>query len=408
MSTEPGLSPVPLLRPGGRSPIELRLSRDLTRTIKRGHPWVYGDNLLTLPKTPAGTQAVLLDHKAGREVARGYYDPQCPIAFRSCDVDGKPLDEGWAARRLSRALALRRQALTRDTTGFRLSHGEGDGLPGLVIDIYGSYAVMQLDGAGPEGFWNSTGIAGWLMQNLSLAGVYGRARERGAAGKLLAGELPENNIAEFLEHGIRWTADVVKGQKTGFFLDQRENRHQIRSLARGCRVLNLFAYTGGFSVAAGLGGASHVTTVDLAKPAIEAANHHWTLNGLDPAKHVGAAEDVFRFLELASSKGELWDIVICDPPSFAPSESTVPQATAAYRKLIAASAKVTQRGGLLAPASCSSHIPESLFVEICQEAVSDARRRATVLSIAGQPIDHPSPLICPEFRYLKFVLLRVE
>ncbi len=120
-----------------------------------------------------------------------------------------------------------------------------------MIDIYGSHAVMQLDGAGPEGFWNSAGIANWLMETLSLTGVYGRARERGAAGKLLAGELPANNIAEFLEHGIRWTADVVKGQKTGFFLDQRENRHQIRSLARDCRVLNLFAYTGGFSVAAG-------------------------------------------------------------------------------------------------------------------------------------------------------------
>ncbi|RLS57575.1 MAG: class I SAM-dependent rRNA methyltransferase [Planctomycetota bacterium] len=398
----------PLLRSADRFPMELRLSRDLVRTIKRGHPWVYGDNLLTLPKAPAGAQAILLDHKAGREVARGYYDPQCPIAFRSCEVDGKPLDEGWARRRLERALTLRQQAFASDTTGFRLSHGEGDGLPGLVIDIYDRYAVMQLDGAGPEGFWNASGVAQWLTESLALTGVFCRARERGAAGKLLAGTLPENATAEFLEHGIRWTADLVKGQKTGFFLDQRENRHLVRGLSQGRRLLNLFAYTGGFSVAAGLGGASHVTTVDLAKPAIEAANHHWSLNGLDPANHVGVAEDVFRFLEVASSQGELWDIVICDPPSFAPSESAVPQASAAYRKLLAASAKVTRRGGMLAAASCSSHIPESLFVEICQEAVSDARRRATVLTITGQPIDHPAPLICPEFRYLKFVLLRLE
>ncbi len=398
----------PLLKSADRPSVELRLSRDLVRTIKRGHPWVYGDNLLTLPKAPAGTQAVMLDHKAGREIARGYYDAQCPIAFRACEFDSRPLDDEWARRRLERALKWRRQALAPDTTGYRLSHGEGDGLPGLVIDIYDRYAVMQLDGSGPEGFWNAPGIAQWLMESLALTGVHGRARERGAMGKLLAGTLPENSTAEFLEHGIRWTADLVKGQKTGFFLDQRENRHLVRGLSRGCRVLNLFAYTGGFSVAAGLGGAAHVTSVDLAKPAIEAAHHHWTLNGLDPANHVGVAEDVFRFLEVASSKGELWDIVICDPPSFAPSESSIPQATAAYRKLLAASAKVTKRGGLLAAASCSSHIHESLFVEICQESVSDARRRATVLTISGQPIDHPAPLICPEFRYLKFVLLRVE
>lgn len=402
MSTEP------LLRSSDRVPVELRLARDLVRTIKRGHPWVYADNLLTLPKAASGLPAILFDHKAGREVARGYYDPLCPIAFRSCEVDGKPLDESWAARRLMRAVELRRAWLDTDTTGYRLSHGEGDGLPGLVIDVYGSYAVLQLDGAGPEGFWNASGIAGWLMRELSLCGVYGRVRERGAEGRVLAGVMPDSGVADFLEHGIRWTADLAKGQKTGFFLDQRENRQTIRQLSRGRRVLNLFSYTGGFSVAAGLGGASHVTSVDLARPAIEAAQQHWISNGLEAEQHAGYAEDVFRFLELRLSRGESWDIVICDPPSFAPSESAVPQASAAYRKLIAASAKVTQRGGLLAAASCSSHIPESMFVEICEEAVADARRRATVVQIAGQPIDHPTPLVCPEFRYLKFVLMRIE
>jgi len=397
-----------LLRSPARDPVILRMSRDLVRTVKRGHPWVYAEGLRTLPPAPSGSWAILQDNKQGREVARGYYDPQCPIAFRACELDEKPLTDDWARRRIDRAMQWRKRSLTADTTGYRLLHGEGDNVPGLVVDIYGQYAVMQLDGAGPSGFWNAAGIASYLAERLSLAGVWLRSRDRGGPGTLLTGSLPPENIARFLEHGIQWTADVVKGQKTGFFLDQRENRKLVRDLALGQRVLNLFAYTGGFSVAAGLGGAKHVTSVDLAKPAIAMAQSHWELNGLPPAQHDGFAEDVFEFLEAAQPRKELWDIVICDPPSFAPSESSVPQAIAAYRKLIAASARATMRGGLLATASCSSHLPESTFLEINEEAVSDARRRATVLSITGQPWDHPAPLVCPEFRYLKFVLMRVE
>lgn len=398
----------PLLKSVSRDPVILRMSRDLVRTVKRGHPWVYAEGLRSLPPAPSGSWAILQDNKQGREVARGYYDPQCPIAFRACELDEKPLNDDWARRRIDRAIQWRKRSLSADTTGFRLLHGEGDSVPGLVVDIYGQYAVMQLDGAGPSGFWNASGIAAYLAEVLSLSGVWLRARDRGAAGSLLQGALPQGSIASFLEHGIQWTADIVKGQKTGFFLDQRENRQLIRGIATGQRVLNLFAYTGGFSVAAGLGGAKHVTSVDLAKPATALAQTHWELNGLPPAQHSGFAEDVFDFLEAAQTRREMWDIVICDPPSFAPSESSVPQAVAAYRKLIAASARATMRGGLLATASCSSHIPESTFLEINEEAVSEARRRATVLSITGQPSDHPAPLVCPEFRYLKFVLMRVE
>ena len=397
-----------LLRFPTREPVILRMSRDLVRTVKRGHPWVYAEGLRSLPSAPSGSWAILQDNKQGREVARGFYDPQCPIAFRACDVDEKPLNDDWARRRIERAMQWRQRSLSADTTGYRLLHGEGDSVPGLVVDLYGQYAVMQLDGAGPAGFWNAEGIAAYLAETLSLAGVWLRARDRGGQGTLLHGSLPPENIATFTEHGVQWTADIVKGQKTGFFLDQRENRQSVRGLARGLRVLNLFAYTGGFSVAAGLGGAKHVTSVDLAKPAIAMAQSHWELNGLPPAQHAGFAEDVFDFLAAAHSRKELWDLVICDPPSFAPSESAVPQAAAAYRKLIAASARVTQRGGLLATASCSSHLPESDFLEINTEALSEARRRGTVLSITGQPADHPAPLVCAEFRYLKFVLLRVE
>ena len=395
------------------SPLVLRLNRDLARTIKRGHPWVYADALRDLPRANSGTPAVLLDNKKGQPVAIGFYDPASPLAFRVCDATGlSKLDDRWAERRLRDALALRaslfdEQTAGTQTTGYRLLNGEGDGTPGLVVDVYGSAAVMKLDGAGPCGFWNAPEIAGWLAESSSLNCVYERRKERGTEGRVLVGSIPQQPVP-FVEHGLKFTADLVKGQKTGFFLDQRENRHTVRHLARGRSVLNLFAYTGGFSVAAGCGGATQVTTVDLAKPAIDAAVDHWRLNGLPESLHEALAADAFEFLDEAARERRRWDIVVVDPPSFAPNQESIPKATTAYQTLIAAGARVTSKGGLLAAASCSSHIHLEAFLTICEEGVSEARRRATVLGIHSQPADHPTPLVLPEYRYLKFVLMRVD
>lgn len=401
------LNLMPLVRPSD-SPVVLRLNRDLARTIKRGHPWVYADALRELPRAASGSAAVLLDNRKGQPVASGFYDPASPLAFRVCDTDGDAtLDDRWAERRLREALALRRSLFDETTTGWRLLNGEGDSMPGLVVDVYGEAAVMKLDGAGPCGFWNAGGIAGWLAESLSLTSVYERRKERGSEGRAWVGPTPQQPVS-FLEHGLKFTADVVKGQKTGFFLDQRDNRATIRRLARGRSVLNLFAYTGGFSVAAGCGGARQVTTVDLAKPAIDAAVDHWRLNGLDETTHEAIAADAFEFLDEAIRRKRRWDIVVVDPPSFAPNQESVAKATAAYQTLIAAGARVTTKGGLLAAASCSSHIDQPMFLTICENAVSEARRRATVLGLHSQPADHPTPLVLPEFRYLKFVLMRLD
>ena len=390
------------------SPVVLRLNRDLARTIKRGHPWVYADALRELPRASSGSSAVLLDNRKGQPVAVGFYDPASPLAFRVCDAEGDAkLDDRWAERRLREALALRRGLFDEGTTGYRLLNGEGDSVPGLVVDVYGHAAVMKLDGAGPCGFWDAPGIAAWLAETLTLTSVYERRKERGSEGRALVGPAPKEPVY-FLEHGLKFTADVVKGQKTGFFLDQRDNRHAIRQLARGRSVLNLFAYTGGFSVAAGCGGARQVTTVDLAKPAIDVAVEHWRLNELPEAAHEAIATDAFEFLDGAARSRRRWDIVVVDPPSFAPNQESVAKAQAAYQTLIAGGARVTTKGGLLAAASCSSHIDLPMFLALCEEGVSEARRRATVLGIHGQPADHPTPLVLPEFRYLKFVLMRVE
>lgn len=391
------------------SPVVLRLNRDLVRTIKRGHPWVYADALRELPSAPAGRPAVLLDNRKGQIVARGFYDPGCPVALRICETDPEAkLDDRWAERKLRDAMSLRSSFSNNGlTSGFRLFNGEGDGVPGLVVDVYGDTAVLKLDGDGPSGFWKAIEIASWLAEDRQFACVYERQKERGADGRCLVGPMPDRPVS-FLEHGLPFTADVVRGQKTGFFLDQRDNRQLIRSLSKDARVLNVFSYTGGFSVAAGAGGATHVTSVDIAPAAIEMARQHWLLNGLPLTAYEGVVADAFEFLAQSAQERQRWDIVILDPPSFAPNRESVQKAMTAYENIIQAGARVTARQGLLAAASCSSHIDLPMFLECCQEGISKARRRGIVVSITGQPIDHPSPLELPEFRYLKFVLLRLD
>ncbi len=397
--------------------VQLTLSRDLVRTLKRGHPWVFADALRERPAAPAGSLALLHDTR-GNPLALGMYDPGPTLCFRACAVEpahesglsgerpALELNDAWVTTQLERALSLRRALLGEDTTGYRLLNGEGDGLPGLVVDVYADTAVLRLDGEGPAGFWNATGIARWVAQALGVTRVVERARgEEG--GRALLGTLPEEPVV-FQENGVWFSTDVLRGQKTGFFLDQRENRARVRTLAAGRRVLNLFGYTGGFSVYAGLGGAEHVTTVDLAAPAIEAAGAHWQLNALPHRAHDPVTADVFAFLDAAAQAGRSWDLVIADPPAFAPNQAALPAARAAYRRLLAGSAAVTTPGGWLCAASCSSHVTLPEFLEACVDGIGAAKRRATVLGIHGQPFDHPSPLAMPEFRYLKFVVLRVE
>ena len=399
---------MPLIHPPSAPIVRLSLARDLTRSLRRGHPWVFADALKQRPPAPVGSHASLTD-KRGKPIARGFYDASSPLAFRACTLARKAqLDDAWATERLNAALALRSVVINPEqTTGYRLVNGEGDGLPGLVIDVYGDTAVIKLDGPAPSAFWNAAGVGAWIAERLGLSCVYERDRTRGGpSGRPLVGDTPSAPV-HFLEHGVRFTADVVKGQKTGFFLDQRENRALIRSVAQGRRVVNVFGYTGGFSVYAGAGGASAVTTVDIAKPAIDAAKAHMALNGLD-ALHEAVAEDAFEFLARAADDRRRWDLVILDPPSFAPNRQSAERAGKAYERLVTAGALVTEPGGLLAAASCSSHVGLEAFTNHVEHGVGGARRRATVIGVHQQPADHPSPLPFRDFRYLKLILMRVD
>jgi len=386
------------------------LSKNLQRSVLGGHPWLYREALEVPPGLRTG-QVVDLVERSGRFLGRGLFDGESPIALRLYTLDSRePVDEALVGRRLTAARKARRGAIDPDhTDAFRLCHGEGDFLPGVVIDRYGPVAVVLFDGAAARALLPGVVAAvKGLGGPLAITALYERnQRRQGGGGQLLYGELP---AAELLvrEHGMRFLVDIVQGQKTGLFLDQRENRQLIRRYARGLTVWNGFAYTGGFSLAAALGGASRVVTVDSAGPAIAAARKNFVLNQLDPAAHEFYADDVFVHLQQAAQRRQAYDLVIVDPPSFAPTHKALPTALGAYRELHRLALAAVAPGGLLAAASCSSHVPEAEFLATLTDAAQHARRRLRVLEIHGQPADHPSLPAFPEGRYLKFVLARID
>ncbi|RYE82086.1 MAG: class I SAM-dependent rRNA methyltransferase, partial [Myxococcales bacterium] len=285
------------------------------------------------------------------------------------------------------------------TTALRLCNGEGDGLPGLVLDRYERWGVLRTDGAGALAFARRHEGAVRAALGDSVDGVMLRPRE-GAPEAWIGPSAPATVTVR--EHGMAMQVDLLQGQKTGAFLDQRDNRRRVRELSPGRRVLNLFSYAGGFSIAAALGGASQVTSVDIAAGGHAAAQRSMRDNGLDPTIHRFVTADVFTFLTAARARGDRWDLVISDPPSFAPNERTRERAIMAYRKLHEACRAVLAPGGLFAAASCSSHVGLDDFLTTLQLDPPDLH----VAEIHGQPADHPVTPSWPEGRYLKFVLLQ--
>lgn len=381
--------------------LKIKLNKNLRRSILRGHPWIYREAIAQPPKVEIAQMVCVLDSK-GDELGWAIYDPHGPLSLRMLSLEKKPPNTAYFDKQLQRALDLRKNLNLDNTTAFRLINGEADFLPGLVCDIYGPTAVLQFDGRGPSEFWDKPHIAGWIFKNAGIQSVVEKSR-RNAEGELktLAGS-PSAPILQIRENGVAFNVDIDKGQKTGFFLDQRDNRQYVRTISRGKSVLNLFSYTGGFSVYAGLGGASKVASLDVAEGAIRNAEENWLLNGLPREKHEGLAVDVFEYLNSASEK---WDHVIVDPPSMGHSEEQKQRAILKYTELFAASAKRVVPGGQLSLSSCSSHISFEDFFEITREALSQARRRGQILRVSGQAPDHPFLHSSHEQRYLKFVHL---
>ncbi|HEY0712239.1 MAG TPA: class I SAM-dependent rRNA methyltransferase, partial [Polyangia bacterium] len=364
-----------------------------------GHPWIFRDALADSPSLAEGT-TVLVRGRDRRPIGRGFWDATAPIAVRVLTTTAGQSLRDLVYQRIAEALAERRTRLAgTDTTAFRWIHGEADRLPGVHVDVYDTVAAVRFDGGGARAFYRA--LAAQLLEvDTTVRAVIdrqSRALLAGDPGALAA-------CTEVRENGLRFAVDLAHGQKGGLFLDQRENRAEIRRRAAGKRVLNLFGYTGGFSVYAAAGGASATCTVDVAAPAIAAAADNFARNGLDRTHARFCAEDAFAFLTAARDRGELWDIVISDPPSFAPNQRALPAARAAYRRLHALAAAVTAPDGLFCPASCSSHFPWPEFRASVEDGVRAAGRRFVSQHEAGAGFDHPVRAWFPEGDYLKFAI----
>lgn len=383
--------------------LKIKLERNLRRSILQGHPWVYKDAIQSVKNIDSAQLAQVFDSKG--ELAWAIFDPHSPLCLRILSTDKTSPNESFFKQRFNNAYGIRQSIKSGQTSGYRLFNGEGDLLPGLVCDIYDQTAVVQFDGLGPSQFWDKKLIVDWLLSSLKCKTVIEKNRRNSERSiEHLAGESPSTEVT-ILENNAIFKVNLEKGQKTGFFLDQRENRNYIRQVSRGKSLLNLFSYSGGFSINAGLGHANKVTSVDISQGAIDLAKENWQLNQLKSSIHEGLTTDVFEYL---ANEKSLWDHIIVDPPSMSHSENQKSVAFAKYVDLFAASAKRVRSGGELSVSSCSSHIHFSDFFEIISESLSKSRRKGQILRVSGQGSDHPFPHACPELRYLKFVHLVLD
>jgi 23S rRNA (cytosine1962-C5)-methyltransferase len=376
----------------------LMLRKDLGRTLRQGHPWVFREALFDPPALPQGEMVAVAD-KQGRELAFGFWDAKSTIAVRVVDLGPIEDKQALVKRRLRAALELRQARIDmRQTDTFRWVHGEADHLPGIHLDVYRDVATVRFDGEGSRVFY------GDLQPLLVEAGASLKLRkliDREARGE----EAEEVGV---VENGIGFLVDLGRGQKGGLFLDQRENRKLVGERSAGKSVLNLFGYTGGFSLYAARGDARWTDTVDIARPAIASARRNFEHNGFAVDRAGFHSADVFTFLSEATAKKKTWDIVISDPPSFAPSKNSLAMARRSYLQLHRMAAQVVSPGGTLCAASCSSHLDRREFLTLVKAGVRQAGRRFTLELYTGAGLDHPTLPVFPEGDYLKFALGRVD
>ncbi len=397
------------------------LARGREKSLRRRHPWIYSgaiarvDDALTTDNSAGATVDVLAAD--GTFLARGAFSPRSRLPVRVWTFDpAEAIDEGFFRRRLERALAAREPAPAVDEpAGRRLVYGESDGLPGVVVDRYGKYLVAQFLSAGAER-WKGAVVRA-LEELVPAAGVYersdaeARAKEglEPAAGVLAGAEPPE--LVEIREGACRHLVDVRHGHKTGFYLDQRENRLRLGELvagrAAGARVLNAFAYTGGFGHAALAAGAEHVTHVE-SSPALGALLARTAeLNGFGPERYAVEEGNAFSVLRGLRAAGRRFELVILDPPKFADAPSRVEAAARGYKDINLLAFQLLEPGGYLVTFSCSGALKADLFQKIVADAALDAGRHAHLLHRLEQAPDHPTALPFPEGTYLKGLVCRV-
>ena len=394
---------------------KLILAPGKERSLYQRHPWIFAGSVAHLDGRARSGDTVELVSSRGEVLARAAFSPNSQIRARVWTFNAdEPIDHAFFKRRVAAAIA-RRTALPelQGQSGLRLIHAESDGLPGVIVDRYADTAVMQLTSAGADR-WRAA-LVDALQREAGIERIYERSDSevRGLEGLEPTigwrfGSAPEGDLL-IDEGGVRMQVDIVGGHKTGFYLDQRDNRRRLRELASGRRVLNCFCYTGGFSLQALAGNASEVISIDSSGPALATAQRNLALNPRLPATRAQWREaDVFTELRDLRKAGELFDMVVLDPPKFAPSASHADRASRAYKDINLNGFKLLKPGGLMMTYSCSGGVGLELFQKIVAGAARDARRVARIVQRLQGSADHPVDLAFPEGEYLKGLLLQVD
>ena len=390
--------------------VHLKPGRD--KSLRRWHPWVFSGAIARVTGTPNAGDNVTVVGANGVPLGVGAYSPHSQIRVRLWTFDPhQEVDAEFLAQQVARAVARRGEPV-REGWARRLVHAENDGLPGLVVDRYGEHLVAQVLAAGPER-WREA-LADALLAATGCAGLHERSDadvriKEGLpvrAGHWRGREAPE--LLEIAENGVRLLVDVRQGHKTGFYLDQRDARAQVAALASGRRVLNCFAYTGGFGLAALRGGAEHVTHLESSGPALALANRHGELNGFDRARWECVEADAFSRLRQWQQEGRRFDLVVLDPPKFVESRQHLPRGCRGYKDINLQALKLLAPGGLLATFSCSGLLEADLFQKIVADAALDAGRSLQLVGRLGQADDHPVLMSFPEGAYLKGLVCRAD
>jgi len=382
------------------------------KSLLRRHPWIFSGAIERVDGAPVRGDTLPVRDDAGNFLAWAACNPDSQITARVWSwSEAENIDENFFRNRISSALAARRELKLADkSNGMRLIHAESDGLPGLIVDRYGEVLVMQVGSAGAER-WRDT-IADILQELCKPVCIYERSDSdsRGLEGLemrngVLRGTLPD--IVQVIENGLRFNVDVVAGQKTGFYLDQRDNRALTETLAQDKDVLNCFCYTGGFSLYALRGGAKSVLSIDASGDALHDAARNLASNELDSSRAEWMEADVFQALRTLRDQGRKFDLVILDPPKFAPTAAFAEKAARGYKDINLLGFKLLRPGGLLSTYSCSGGISEDLFQKIIAGAALDAGVDAQIVHHLHASADHPVLLSFPEGAYLKGLVLRI-
>lgn len=383
------------------------LKQGKEKPILRGHPWVFSGAVARAEEDLAPGEIGEVYSGDGKFLGMGQFNPHSKITLRMLTRKKEVLDQSFFKERLVQACTLREKRLNEKTNAYRVVNGEGDFLPGLIVDRYGDVLVLQCLTAGMERLkrlWVDLLISQFKPKSIYERSDVPARKEEGlpmARGHLYGEEV--SSPVEIEEHGCRFIVDVKEGQKTGFYLDQRENRFSLQKVSDGKKILDCFCYSGGFSIHAGFGGAREINLIDSSEEALEKANHHFVINQLEkiPTHMIrGDAFEAMRSLEPD------YDLIILDPPPFAKKKGHLPGASRGYKDLNLQAFRLLKRDGLLLTFSCSHHMSWDLFQKIIFSAAVDAGRRVQLLERRGHPIDHPIDLSHPEGEYLRGMVLR--